>query len=73
MTNQELITLNNVCHGILESNLSWEEKYKLIFSKEISRTVQLNYYDPDISYENDVCAWVEAFDEFILKYTHIKK
>jgi hypothetical protein len=48
-------------------SLSWEAKYDLIFSKDISRKVfdliDLRYYDPDTSYEEDVKAFVNALNE----------
>ena len=31
----------------------------------------LDYYDPDTSYEEDVLAWVAAFDEYFKKQTII--
>lgn len=59
--------------NIVESSaLSWEQKYELIFNKSMSREVfswfkgvglELNYYDPDTSYEEDVRAFMFAFDE----------
>ena len=49
-----------------DDNLTWEQKYKLIFSPECSRLVNeyLDYYDPDASYEEDVWAFMSAFDNF---------
>lgn len=52
---------------IYESELPWETKYDLIFSDEISgaifNIVDLDYYDPDASYEEDVRAFVMALKE----------
>lgn len=49
---------------IAESAASAETKYELIFSEEGSRALgrifQLDYYDPDTSYEEDVQAYVSA-------------
>lgn len=49
-------------------NLNWEVKYDKIFSDKISKKVfskiSLNYYDPDTTYEEDVTAFVNAFNEY---------
>jgi len=52
---------------IIASDLEWEDKYGIIFSKEISRKFNLNYYDPDTSYEDDVMAFMNALDEYMIK------
>lgn len=52
--------------NIFESDeLTWEEKYDLIFSDEISLKVKLNYYDPDMGYEDDIRAFMNAFEEHV--------
>lgn len=73
MKTEELIELNKEAHAIIKSDLEWKVKYNLIFSDYISRKIYLDYYDPNNSYEDDVCAWIYAFDKFILEYTHIKE
>lgn len=49
-----------------DENLDWEQKYDLIFSERISqevfRLIDLDYCDPDTSYEEDVKAFVYAFE-----------
>ncbi len=50
---------------IIESDKSWEEKYDLIFSEEISKKFSeilpsFEYYDPDSNYDDDVLAWYNA-------------
>ena len=49
---------------IADSDASPEIKYELIFSEDGSRALgrlfQLDYYDPDTSYEEDVQAYVSA-------------
>lgn len=40
--------------------LTWEEKYDLIFSEKISGKAQIDWYDPDTTYEEDVRAFVDA-------------
>ena len=55
--------------GIIASNMSWEAKYDLIFSPEISQKVfelvRLDYYDPDTTYEEDVMAFFNSFKEYL--------
>lgn len=52
---------------IAESDAAAETKYELIFSEDGSRALgqifQLDYYDPDTSYEEDVQAYVAALRE----------
>jgi hypothetical protein len=61
--NKTLLHVNN----IYNSDLDWETKYDLIFSENVSkyvfRTIRLDYYDPDTSYEEDVTAFVNAFND----------
>jgi hypothetical protein len=52
---------------ICGSNLSEETKYDLIFSPalagQIRTLIDLDYCDPDTSYEEDIRAFVEALNE----------
>lgn len=68
----ELIILNKEANEIIDSELSWEEKYHLIFSSRISSKVfdliNLDYYDPDTSYEEDVLAFINAFNSRVEKF-----
>ena len=50
----------------------WDDTYSLVFSEQISRRVghlldemnmRLEYYDPDTSYQEDVCAYASALNE----------
>lgn len=54
---------------IYHSERSWEDKYDQIFSKKISskiyKLIDLDYYDPDTSYEEDVNAFTLAFSNYI--------
>jgi hypothetical protein len=47
--------------------LTWEEKYGQIFSEDVSKKVfeliHLDYYDPDTDYDEDVKAFMDAFNE----------
>jgi hypothetical protein len=66
-----------VCEEIQSSSFHDEEKYDLIFSKNVSRQVfslcremgnSLDYYDPDTTYEEDVSAFVNALSDYIDDY-----
>lgn len=67
MTLRDLMSLYSKALEIYNSGLSWEAKYDLIFSKEISGRISLKYYDPDTSYEEDVTAFMKAFAEYVGK------
>ncbi len=64
---EELRDLQIQVNEIFNSEVSWEVKYDLIFSEQISQRVftliKLDYYDPDTSYQEDVTAFVNAFNE----------
>ena len=65
---EKLEKLNKKANDIYNDTLlSWEEKYDLIFSNEISKKVfsliHLGYYDPDTSYQEDVRAFINAFND----------
>ena len=47
------------------SILSWEEKYDLIFSDEISKKFKFDWYDPDCGYQEDVMGYMSGFDEYM--------
>lgn len=67
---QEILSLSK---KIIDSELGWEEKYDLIFSESISkavfRLIDLDYYDPDTSYEEDVLAFVQALKDKVQDLT----
>lgn len=60
---------------IIASHATWEVKYHLIFSDEISGRVaqlsRLDYCDPDTTYEEDVLAWVTAFRENVASFGNL--
>lgn len=67
----ELKQLQTFTQNITDSELSWEDKYAQVFSKHCSKRIyalledlnlKLDYYDPDTSYEEDVCAYRDALD-----------
>lgn len=50
------------------SEESWEALYHFVFSGNISGVIQetlpnFNWYDPDTTYQEDVCAFISAFSE----------
>lgn len=63
--------LHAKANRIYNSELSWKDKYDLIFSEDITMQVfaemDLNYYDPDMDYSDDVHAFMEAFNEEVEK------
>lgn len=77
---QELINLNDkVQKLVMQEDVDWEMKFDLVFSQEVSRrvfnlldalNVSFDYYDPDTSYEEDVLAFSNAFNE---KMEELKK
>lgn len=45
--------------------LTWEDKYELVFSAEVRVLIkatghEADWYDPDMDYQDDVMAYVEA-------------
>ncbi len=69
---QELQAQLKQVRAVVASNISWDDKYDLIFNPRCSRKVfaafrELNlrfeYYDPDSDYEDDVRAFANAFEE----------
>lgn len=70
ITYQEKYKIYKKAKKIVESNLSWDEKYDLIFSKEISQQFDFDWYDPDryfmdkfCDYQDDVMAFMDALSE----------
>lgn len=67
----EILALAKRARNIVDSKLSWKDKYDLIFSQSISQPIfrffksmnlDFNYDDPDSSYEDDVLAFVRALE-----------
>ncbi len=69
MTNQPtfdgLHLIYSEARRIFDSKLSWEAKFDLIFSDNVSKKVQLDWVDPDSSYEDDVTAFMDEFDRYM--------
>lgn len=66
MNYKELKDIHKKAKKIVSSNLSWEEKYNMIFSEEISYKTDFYWVDPDMDYEDDVMAYMDAFDNHII-------
>jgi hypothetical protein len=64
MTHEELALIYNKANKIFHSDLQWSTKYDLIFSSEISQKLPFDWFDPDMDYEDDVCAFMLAFKEY---------
>lgn len=52
-----------------EGESAWENLYDKVFSEEISRRIfeefpDFHYYDPDTTYQEDACAFIDAFCEY---------
>jgi len=67
---QSIIQSISTLHYIAYSGVSWHTKFELIFAqadsvkaaiKEIG--MELEWYDPDTSYEDDLIAFMKALDE----------
>lgn len=66
-----LLSLQHKANVLVSQNEDWSMTYDLIFSRDLSRQVfklcselgsSLDYCDPDTSYEEDVRAFVTAFN-----------
>lgn len=71
---EQLKKLQKEANEIYNSDIPWETKYKLIFSKNISHKFyelieeineHFSYYDPDSNYDDDVIAFMSAMNEKI--------
>jgi len=67
---KKLQKLNRKAQQIVaDDSLTWDEKYSKVFSDKISTKVfdltKLEYWDPDTTYEEDTCAFVNALDEHV--------
>lgn len=60
------LALVGVVNGLVELDVEWETKFDLVFkcAREIRELnlKELDYYDPDTSYEEDVRAYVAALN-----------
>ncbi len=68
-----LVLLHNQCRAVVDSAVDWEVKYDFIFSKGVSQKVPFEWCDPDTTYEEDVQAFMKAFDENVRNYRVLAK
>jgi len=63
---EHFLILHRMAHDILQADVSWEDKYDLIFSEYVSiealALFSFEWVDPDSTYEEDVTAFMKAFD-----------
>jgi hypothetical protein len=68
---KEIYDIFQIMESIIKNkSLEWDEKYNLIFSKNISIELSkllddFSYYDPDSGYEDDVLAYYRAVKDKI--------
>lgn len=63
---EEKNTIHQRAKAIVNSEaLTWKQKYDLIFSDEISKQFDFNWYDPDTDYEEDVQAFMTGLDDYM--------
>lgn len=72
LTYGEKVAIYERAKKIAACDLSWKEKYDMIFSKEISHKLDFDYYNPDSDYDDDVLAFMNGFDEYMKKQEIIK-
>ena len=67
MNIEVLRTLHKTANRIFNSQADWETKYDLIFAPDLSgavfKQIRLEYCDPDTTYQEDVTAFITAFNE----------
>lgn len=75
MNKVKLVEIYNKANAIMKSNLSWIDKYQLIFSENICmKTLDVfNWYDPDTDYRDDVNAFMYAFKNYMEKEGLLEK
>lgn len=56
LTYNEKLEIYERAESIVRSDISWDMKYDMIFSSEISQKFTFEWYDPDCDYEDDVRA-----------------
>lgn len=73
---RRFVELADLAQRIRDSNGTWETKYDIIFSDDISGAVRatsidVDWVDPDTTYEDDVCAYVAALMIKAIDLRHI--
>lgn len=64
---REFVRLAREVRRICETDATWETKYELVFTENVSLRLQklmhFDWCDPDTSYEEDVLAFSRAVNE----------
>ena len=67
---QSIIKSISILHAIAHSEVSWQTKFELVFTQADSVKdaikgigIELEWVDPDTSYEDDLMAFIQALDE----------
>jgi maltooligosyltrehalose synthase len=67
-----MVTLYRRVHAALEArerdNGDWAAVYGFVFSEYQESGLKFTWYDPDTTYEDDVCAFVEELDRLARPY-----
>lgn len=68
---------------VFESDLSWENKYEIMFDVRglrararaafVEANVRFEYFDPDTSYEDDVRAFARAFEDHYTRAEAVRR
>lgn len=66
---KKILRLIDAAIVVFESSATWEIKYDAIFGLKIPHTIEeagfnFDWYDPDMDYEDDVTAFINAIKEF---------
>jgi len=83
MTEHNILALIKKAEAIRDDELlSWEDKYNLIFSNNVSTkiykelkdyNIKFEYYDPDQDHEDDINAYINALKENEERFINILK
>ena len=70
---EETIEIYEKAKKIVASDLTWSEKFDLIFSDEISNKFDFERTWSDYDYEDDIRTYMQDFDKYIEKCKMIKE
>lgn len=65
MTYEEKKDIYNIAKRIMNADIPWKEKYKRIFSEDVSYKLTFYWYDPDTSYEDDLRYYMNGLDDYM--------
>jgi hypothetical protein len=68
----KIVEIYKKVKNIYDSDLSWHDKYDVIFSKEIQSQITFDWSDPDAGYEEDVKAFMDGFEKYISYFNFMK-